>query len=276
MSGSESARRSTADLTRVFPEVEVQHAAAGARRHAAQADHVVSLLTGAPVRISCLPSGARCTRTRGQIDVFPAGTSEQWFEDDASEVLAVTLPSALVRLAAEEMGLPAQRAELSARCQVRDPQLEHLAWALATEQREGSPNGLIYRQSVGMALAVHLLSRYRAPSAPSSLSRAELTRVTEYIEAHLNEDVSLLRLARVAGVSASHLRVLFKRALGCSMHQYVIQRRVERAKRLLLSGQLPASQIALEAGFSHQSHMARCMRRVLGVVPTALTARRRG
>lgn len=252
----------------------MRYAAAGARRHVARADHVVSLLTGSPVRISCMPSGARCTRTRGEIDVFPAGTSEQWFEDDASEVLDVTLPSALVRLAAEEMGLAGERAGLEARCQVRDPQLEHLAWALATEQRDGSPNGLIYRQSVGMALSVHLLARYRAPALPSGLSRVELSRVTDYIEAHLTEDVSLLRLARVASVSASHLRVLFKRALGCSVHQYVIQRRVARAKSLLLRGQLPASQVALEAGFSHQSHMARCMRRVLGVPPAALTKSR--
>jgi AraC family transcriptional regulator len=50
-------------------------------------------------------------------------------------------------------------------------------------------------------------------------------------------------------------------------HQYVVRRRVERAKMLLLQGRLAMSQVALESGFAHQSHMARCMRRVLGMTP---------
>jgi AraC family transcriptional regulator len=73
-------------------------------------------------------------------------------------------------------------------------------------------------------------------------------------------------------VSASHLRVLFKRTVGIPIHEYVIQRRVERARVLLVESELPASQIALEAGFAHQSHMARCMRKLLGFTPSSLRA----
>jgi AraC family transcriptional regulator len=50
----------------------------------------------------------------------------------------------------------------------------------------------------------------------------------------------------------------------------VVQRRVERARELLLRGELPISQVALEVGFAHQSHLARWMRRILGVTPTAI------
>jgi AraC family transcriptional regulator len=67
---------------------------------------------------------------------------------------------------------------------------------------------------------------------------------------------------------------LFKRSFGVPVHEYVIQRRVERARTLLLRGALPASQVALDAGFSHQSHMARCMRRVLGITPAAIVKSR--
>jgi AraC family transcriptional regulator len=74
-------------------------------------------------------------------------------------------------------------------------------------------------------------------------------------------------------VSASHFKTLFKRSTGLPVHEYVIQRRVERAKALLLRGELPASQVALEAGFAHQSHMARSMRRVLGVTPSSISRR---
>lgn len=261
---------------RIGPRVEVRKTLAGAYVHAAAADHHVSVLAGPPVRISCRPSGLRCVRKPGEINVIPAGSSDAWFEDDASDVVELRLPASLVRLAAEEMGLDPDRAGIEPRCHVRDPRIEHIAWALAAEHRESSPNGLVYRESLGMALAVHLLGHHRAPAQPRGLSRTQVTRITEYIEAHLGEDVTLPRLARVTGVSASHLRVLFKRSVGIPVHAYVIQRRVERARDLLLRGDLPASEIALEAGFAHQSHMARCMRRVLGVTPgsVARAARR--
>ncbi|MFY0540741.1 helix-turn-helix domain-containing protein [Nannocystis pusilla] len=99
----------------------------------------------------------------------------------------------------------------------------------------------------------------------------QLRTVTSYIEEHLDHDLSLATLADVAGISASHLKTLFRRSLGLPVHTYVIHRRVDRARALLLRGRLAASQVALEVGFSHQSHMARCMRRVLGVTPTSLT-----
>lgn len=211
--------------------------------------------------------------------MLPAGTAEDWFEDDDSDTVEVRLPASLVRLAAEEMGRDPDRAGIVQQCHARDEQIEHIGWALAAEQRGRSPNGLFYRESLGMALAAHLLTHYPAHTAaavavPRVLSQSELARITEYIEAHLDQDVSLLRLARVCGVSASHLRALFKRSLGVPVHEYIIQRRVARARTLLLRGDLPASQIALDSGFSHQSHMARCMRRVLGVTPTSIARSR--
>jgi AraC family transcriptional regulator len=260
--------------TRMDIQVELRRTSAGRRRHVPTPDHHISLHSGAPVRISCSPSGLRCVRSRGEINVLPAGVAEDWFEDDVSDTVELRLPASLVRLAAEEMGLDPNRAGIVPQCHARDMQIEHITWALAAEHGGSSTNGLIYRESLGMALAVHLLRRYPAPTGPRALSRTELARVTEYIEAHLDEDVSLLRLARVSGVSASHLRALFKRSVGVPVHEYVIQRRVERARSLLLRGDLPASQVALAAGFSHQSHMARCMRKVLGVTPASIVRSR--
>lgn len=87
--------------------------------------------------------------------------------------------------------------------------------------------------------------------------------------AYITND-ALERLARVARMSASYLKTLFRRATGMPLHRYVVQRRVERARTLLERGDLPTSQIALEAGFAHQSHLARWMRRLLGVTPSAI------
>ncbi|RIK38057.1 MAG: hypothetical protein DCC55_22300 [Chloroflexi bacterium] len=58
-------------------------------------------------------------------------------------------------------------------------------------------------------------------------------------------------------MSVSHLNTLFRRSTGLPVQEHVIQRRVERARELLVRGELPAIQVALDAGFAHQSHMAR-------------------
>jgi AraC family transcriptional regulator len=58
------------------------------------------------------------------------------------------------------------------------------------------------------------------------------------------------------------------------VHEYVMRRRVERARALLVAAAMPAGQVALAAGFAHQSHMARWMRRVLGVTPRAMSLHR--
>jgi AraC family transcriptional regulator len=232
-------------------------------------DHRLMIHAGEPVQGSC--RFQRFLYTRGDVDILPAGLSDAWEPAETSTSLILRLSPWLLRRAAEDMGLNPDRAGLEPRHQFRDPQIEHIAWALDAERRADYPSGLLYTDSLGMALAVHLLGRYTAPlRLPRGLSKPQLRRLTTYIEEHLDQNLSLAQLAGVAGVSASHLKTLFKQATGLPVHEYVIQRRVERAKALLLSGELPASQVALEAGFAHQSHMARCMKRVLGVTPTTL------
>jgi AraC family transcriptional regulator len=238
-------------------------------------EHRLRIHAGAPVRGWCRTQ--RFLYTLGDVDIFPAGLSDVWEEEDASASLIVRVSPWLLHRVAEDIGLDPDRAGLEPRCQFRDPQIEHIAWALDAERTAGHPGGLLYTESLGTALALHLLGRYPASrKLPGGLSRSQLRRVTAFIEEHLDQNLSLTRLAGVAGLSASHLKTLFRRSTGIPVHEYVIQRRVERAKALLVRGELPASQVALEAGFAHQSHMARWMRRVLGVTPTAVARSARG
>jgi len=208
--------------------------------------------------------------------LVPAGASESWIGDAASETIELRVPGSLLQSTAVDMGLDPDRIGLAPECQLRDARIEHIAWALAAEARAEIPTGLIYRESLGVALAVHILARYRRTSREPSagLTPLRMRRVVDYVEAHLRDDVSLERLARIAGVSPSHFRALFRRSMGIPVHEYVIQRRVERARALLTRGELSTGQVAFEAGFAHQSHMARCMRRVLGVTPAAIARSR--
>ena len=259
---------------RIGLRVGLQTTPAGVVQLQALSDHRLKIHAGAPVRGACRLQ--RFHYTRGDIDIIPAGVSDVWHEDDSSTSLMLQLSPSLLRRAAEDLGGDTDRAGLELRHQIRDPQIEHIAWALDAERAAGYPGGLLYTETLGSALAIHLLGRYPASlRLARGLSKPQLRRVTSYIEEYLDQDLSLSRLAEVAEVSASHLKTLFKRSTGLPVHEYVIQRRVERAKSLLMHGELPASQVALEAGFAHQSHMARWMRRVLGVTPRSLMVRSR-
>jgi AraC family transcriptional regulator len=204
--------------------------------------------------------------------VLPAGYDDVCVQQSSATSLMVELAPRLLHGAAEELGLPERRGDLELRHQVRDKQLELIALALEVESAAGYPSGPLYAESLGLALSARLLGAATShpPRRPHGLSRAQRARLIDYVDAHLEGPLSLLDLARVSGCSASHLKVLFKRTMGVTVHGYVVQRRVERARQLLQSGDLPSAQVAMECGFAHQSHMARCIRQLLGVSPTEL------
>ena len=255
---------------RLSLRVDLQTTPPGQVELAALPDHRLKIHAGTPVQGACRAD--RFRYTRGDVDIFPAGMSDVWQVDDVDTALVLYVAPGLLRRAADEMGLDPDRAGLEFRHQLRDPQIEHIAWALDAERRAGNPGGLLYAESLGLALAIHLLGRYPAlAESGHGLSPRQLRSLTAYVEEHLDQDLSLDHLSAVVGLSASHLKTLFKRSTGLPVHEYVVQRRVERARALLAKGDLPASQVALEAGFAHQSHMARWLRRILGVTPTAIS-----
>jgi len=237
--------------------------------------HKLTMLVGAPLRTTCRCDDATSTRfqARGAFDVIPAGYGGAWVDEGASTFLTVNVSQTLVRDAAEGMGLDPDRVAIVPHLHARDPQIEHIGWALAAELRSGEPFGRLYADSLGVALAAHLLRRYApsvAPRGPRGLSKRQLRQVTDYIGDHIAHDLSLPELASVADMSTSHLKSLFKLSVGVPVHQYVIRRRAEYAIDLLANSVLPLSDVALAAGFANQSHMARCIRRLTGLTPGAL------
>jgi AraC family transcriptional regulator len=173
------------------------------------------------------------------------------------------------------MGLGARGGELAPSIHIRDPQIERIGWMMQAEDHDAYPGGRLFADSLASALAARLLilqSRKRASTPGRGLPAWRLRHVIEYIEAHLDQDLTLAELARVAGFSLSHFKPLFRQAVGVPVHRFVLERRVERARTRLLEGGRSLTEIALEAGFAHPSHMARCMRRVLGSSPSQIAA----
>lgn len=237
---------------------------------------VVCAHVGPAADVACQRGGEshRGKATHGDVDIIPAGMRSRWVNQDQDTVLVMSLAPEVVRDVVEDSGRDPRRVAISNRFQVRDTPIEHLGWALKAEMDGGFPCGRLFLESMATALAAQLVHRHSsmcfAPRSPrGGMPAGRLKQVLSYIDGNLAADISLDDIAQVAGISVSHCKTLFRRSVGQPVYQYVIRRRVEWAARLLREGHLPISQVALETGFSHQSHLARHMRRVLGVSPKA-------
>ncbi|MBC7991029.1 MAG: AraC family ligand binding domain-containing protein, partial [Luteimonas sp.] len=131
--------------------------------------------------------GKRFTYAPGDLDLLPAGSAARWEEDGDSASVILRFPPSLLQRTAEDLGLDGTRVGLAPLHQLRDPQIEHIAWALHADRQAGQPSGPIYAESLGLALATHLVVRHRTQQAPlRGLSKTQLQRVIDHVEAHLD------------------------------------------------------------------------------------------
>jgi AraC family transcriptional regulator len=236
-------------------------------------DHRIVVHASAATWSACRATGTHHLRRRGDIDLVPAGEEGGYDAATASEALEIRLAPGVLERVAHEMGRGGGRSGLEVRHILRNERIVHLTRALDSERRAGGPGGSLYADSIGFALAAQLVGLSKnVVISRSGLSAVQLRRLFEFIEAHIDQPLTIEALAREAGASSSHLRHWFKQARGTTVHRYVVRRRVERARLLLLQGMMSAGEVALAVGFSHQSHMARWMRRELGYTPRGLRA----
>ena len=109
--------------------------------------------------------------------------------------------------------------------------------------------------------------RARAGLASVPLDAAKVRRVLAHIQANLDDDLEVATLAKMAGASASCFARAFRQQVGKSPHAYVLDARVERAKHLLQTTDIPLPQIALEVGFTSQSCLNVAFRRRAKTTP---------
>jgi AraC family transcriptional regulator len=242
-------------------------------------DHRLSIHVGNPVVSVCMEGGPkrRYVRTPGGINIVPAGALSRWLIESPMQQVHVRVPHESFALAAQDLGLDPARVQLEARHQVRDARIEHIGHSLQLENSDGNPNGRLFLDSLGVALSIRLIRGFsgRASAAtPQSISLGpnQLARIVEYIDEHLASPLRLQELSDVAGTSVSYFKAAFKQRYGKPVHRYVVERRVERAARLLAEGR-PISSVSAEVGFAHASHMARWMARLLRVTPSELKRR---
>ena len=148
----------------------------------------------------------------------------------------------------------------------------NMARALALECIQPQPGGRLYGESLTAAMAVEVL-RARCGDAPGrggGIAPFRLRRVLDYIDATLDQDISMQALADEAMLSVPHFMRAFRQSTGQTPFRYVQSQRVERARRLVASSRMPIADIAACCGFADQAHMNKCFRRLVGDTPGRL------
>jgi AraC family transcriptional regulator len=205
--------------------------------------------------------------------MVPAGSPSRWRWSGRKDSLHIYLePDLVARVAAEAFGLDPARLTLPPLDCLDLPQLRATMVAVDAELTAGGAGGPVASELLANVLAVHLIRHVLAPRQPARgrdgvLPRGRLRAVVDYIQDHLDASPTLEQMAAVARLSPYHFARQFKTATGLPPHQFVILRRVERAKQLLQGGDLSLADVAAHAGFSGQSVFGLHFKRLVGVTP---------
>jgi AraC family transcriptional regulator len=201
------------------------------------------------------------TSVRGDVKVLPEGEPRIFRHRDSCEFAFITI---------DERKLSVWSGSTSGfrpHARLQDPPLRLVIEALLSESNLGPP-ATLFREGAALAIVSRLRALDGAVAAKRErrLPRQTLGQILEFLEAHLDEDVSIESLARLAGLSAAHFSTLFRASTGEPPHRYHTRLRVDRARALIERGASVAD-AALAVGFYDQSHLSRHMRRLYGTQP---------
>lgn len=207
----------------------------------------------------------------GDISLQPACTASHWSWPNPIDVLHLYFePRYLHDLVQEATGKPCTLHMRHGLC-LRDEALFELATQLVQELESAALGVQRGVQAIGTRIALHMLRGYfdigESPVMAAPLSPTQLSELTEWIDAHLAEDLRVERLAELLHLSVTHFSRTFGASVGISPHEYVRELRLRRAHDLLLSSNEPVSEIAGLTGFADQSHLTRWFKQRFGESP---------
>lgn len=204
--------------------------------------------------------------------ILPAGTLHRCQWEEAIEFMFVGLDPHVMVQVGQDLVNPDRIELIPHFATLQDPLIQGILLTLKAEMINGGINSNLFVDQLKTTLVAHLLRQYGVQKAPiktyaNALPRHKLNLVIDYIEAHLDQELALEELAELIGMSQFYFSRLFKQSIGMTPHQYVIQQRVEQAKRLIKAGKLSLADVALSCGFANQGHLNRHVKRLTGSTP---------
>jgi AraC family transcriptional regulator len=190
--------------------------------------------------------------------------------------------SMITEIAGQMYRRPVRNVEILSFAGAVDPALSYLL--RACRELLADPDGSHYRNAyLAQAIAAQVLARHAqlhdlplSSGVRSTLSAAQMRRIDEFLESHLGGNFQFGELATSIGLSRTIFFSRFLATTGRTPHQYLQVLRVNRARRLLEETSASLAEIAVAAGFSDQSHLARFFKRHFGVSPGRHRACRSG
>jgi AraC family transcriptional regulator len=153
-----------------------------------------------------------------------------------------------------------------------DEVLTPVMQAICAEVLRGGSSGRKFAEAMTLVIGTQLLRLFgEANAAPKGgITGRKMRLVADHVDAQIDRDISVVKLAQLVGLSEAHFARAFKESTGQSPHKFVIERRLERGKRLLADTNDSIAQIAIDCGFADQAHFARSFSQHYGSSPSAL------
>ncbi len=153
-----------------------------------------------------------------------------------------------------------------------DPVVHHLGQVLLATLDQQNHASRFFVDHVMHALRCHFVCNYGGitlgeRAVQGGLSSLQMRKATEFLNTHLDGDVDLQQVAAVCDLSLSHFARAFRQTYGKPPYRWLIERRIDKAKDLLMNTRLPLSDIAVRCGFTDQSGFNRSFKRMYGVTP---------
>jgi len=214
-------------------------------------------------------AGDRRQAEAGDLTIVPAQTETEWRWDRPIRIMHLYLDPMLLEQAAD---VDPGRVELIPRLSEADPLVAQIGKSLVGELQDGTAMGRLYAEEAAEMLAVHLLRHHcsvetEVEDFTGGIPPARLKRVRDYVEANLDGEIRLDDLAAQAEMSKYHFSRQFKKTVGQSPTQFVIDQRIEKGKRLLEKTDWLIARISLEVGYQSQSRFTTQFKRRVGTTP---------